>query len=500
MKQTHYISNDSVTLEVIKAVLADELTLQLSVGSREQIATCRTYLEQRLAHSDTLFYGINTGFGALCDIQISKAEIEQLQFNLVQSHACGMGDVVPTDIVRLMLFLKIQSLSYGYSGVRVALVEQLIALYNANLLPVVYQLGSLGASGDLVPLAHLSLPVVGLGEVWHQGVPQPATEVLAAAGIAPLPFQAKEALALLNGTQFSAAYAAWCVSEAHRLYALSNCCAALSLEAFDCHESPFAAQLQQLRPHAGQEHSAAAIRTWRAGSALAAKPKAHVQDPYAFRCVPQVHGATMDALRHVEQIVLTELNAVTDNPNIFPAEDAILSGGNFHAQPLALGLDYLAIALAELGSISERRTYQLLSGVRGLPPFLTPHPGMHSGMMIPQYTAAAIVSQNKQLCTPASVDSIVSSNGQEDHVSMAANAATKCYRVVQNLERLLAIEWMCAAQALEWRRPERSSDMLEALVQTYRQDVTKLEQDRILYTDIAQTVAFLRSAAHLIVA
>lgn len=494
MKQTHNISPAYLDLEKIRKIAEEEMTLTLSEESVGRIKECRTYLENKLTDSEALFYGINTGFGALCNIQISKAEIEQLQFHLVQSHACGMGDEVPPEIVRLILFLKIQNLNYGYSGVRLALVERMVEYYNRGILPVIYQLGSLGASGDLAPLAHLSLPLIGLGEVWYYGKKHQTNELLRELQIQPLRFQSKEALALLNGTQFSTAYALWCLLEGLRLYDLANLCAALSLDAFDCHESPFDEKIHQIRPHAGQIRTAEKIRELRKNSMLATQPKEHVQDPYAFRCVPQVHGASWDAIAHIQKIVLTEINAVTDNPNIFPAADDILSGGNFHAQPLALALDYLAIALAELGSISERRTYQLISGSRGLPPFLTQHPGMYSGLMIPQYTAASMVSQNKQLCTPASIDSIVSSNGQEDHVSMAANAATKCYKVVQNLERLLAIEFMTATQALEFRRPLQTSPILEKIVTNYRNCVSKLEEDRILSTDMNATVTFLKKA------
>ncbi len=494
MKQTHHISSAYLDLETIRTLAGEDVHLALSEESADRIKSCRAYLENKLNDSETPFYGINTGFGALCNIRISKTEIERLQFHLVQSHACGMGDEVPPEIIRLILFLKIQNLNYGYSGVRLALVDRMIEYFNRSILPVLYQMGSLGASGDLAPLAHLSLPLIGLGEVWYYGKKHQTSELLRDLQIQPLRFQSKEAIALLNGTQFSTAYALWCLLEAHRLYELANICAAISLDAFDCHESPFDEKIQRIRPHAGQVKTAEKIRKLRANSTLATQPKEHVQDPYAFRCVPQVHGASWDAIAHVQEIVLTEINSVTDNPNIFPEEDAILSGGNFHAQPLALALDYLAIALAELGNISERRTYQLISGSRGLPPFLTKYPGMHSGLMIPQYTAASMVSQNKQLCTPASVDSIVSSNGQEDHVSMAANAGTKCYKVVQNLERLLAIEFMTAAQALEFRRPMHSSPGLEKIVTNYRNHVSKLEEDRVLSTDMNATVAFLKKA------
>ena len=492
MTQTHYISPAYLPLAEIRKIVQNGYALSLSEESAERINTCRAYLEHKLSSSQELFYGINTGFGSLCNIRISSAEIEALQLNLVQSHACGMGEEVPSEIVRLMLLLKIQSLSYGHSGVRIAVVEKLITFYNKGILPVIYQLGSLGASGDLAPLAHLSLPLIGLGEVYYDGKKYATAELLQLLAIQPLRFQSKEALALLNGTQFSTAYALCCLLEAFRLYELSNLCAALSLDAYDCHQSPFDEKIHCIRPHEGQIKTAATINTLRKGSALANQAKAHVQDPYSFRCVPQVHGASWDAMHYVAKIILTEVNAVTDNPNVFPEADAILSGGNFHAQPIALALDYLAIALSELGSISERRTYQLISGTRGLPPFLTTHPGTHSGLMIPQYTAAAIVSQNKQLCTPASVDSIVSSNGQEDHVSMAANAATKCHTVVQNLERLLAIEFMTAAQALEFRRPLKTSSFLEKIVTNYRDCVPKLDTDRVLSADMNETLFFLK--------
>ncbi len=494
MKKTHFISPAYLDWAQLKNIDATRPLLALSEESKQLIQQSRQFLEEKLRHAEALYYGINTGFGALHNVRISKDQIEALQYNLVQSHACGVGEEVPPEVVRWMLFLKIQSLCYGYSGVRLELVEQLINFYNHNILPVVYQQGSLGASGDLAPLAHLSLPLVGLGEVWYQGEKRAAKDVLQTLQLEPLRFQAKEALAMLNGTQFSTAYAVVCVLEAQRLYDLANLCAALSLDAFDCHTGPFEAILQQIRPHPGQVKTAQQIRELREGSDLAQRIKTNVQDPYAFRCVPQVHGASWDAIAHVQTQVLTEVNSVTDNPNIFWRDNVILSGGNFHAQPIALALDYLAIALAELASIAERRIFQLISGARGLPPFLIEQAGLHSGLMIPQYTAASIVSQNKQLCTPASVDTITSSNGQEDHVSMAANAATKTFRVVQNVERVLAIEWMTAAQALEFRRPEKSSTFLEKIVTFYRNHVSKLEADRILSEDMHTTVDFLKKA------
>lgn len=489
----HHIGPDPLTLDSLQNILSAQHQLAISDKSRQQINHCRHYLDAKLAHSKDLFYGINTGFGSLCNIRISESDIEQLQYNLVVSHAAGTGDETPPEIVRIMLLLKAQSLSYGYSAVREKVVQRLVDFYNAGILPVVFELGSLGASGDLAPLAHLSLPLAGLGEVWYEGRRQRADVVLQLRGWSPLTFKAKEALALLNGTQFSAAYAVWCVLEGRRLAALADLNAAIGFDAFNCRLSPLDEHIHRIRPQAGQVRVAETVLNLLKGSEIAGSEKTDVQDPYAFRCVPQVHGASRNALAHVEQVLTTEINSVTDNPNIFPDDDLILSGGNFHAQALALPLDYLGIALAELGSISERRVYQLIGGNRGLPAFLTDNPGLHSGMMIAQYTAAAIVSQNKGLCTPASVDSIISCNGQEDHVSMAANAATKARRIVLNLERLLAIEFMVAMQALEYRRPGRSSENIEALLHRYRETVPRLEGDRILHNDIKATIHFLRT-------
>ncbi len=488
----HHISPNHLSLERIGEILASPTQLALSSESSTRIQNCRKYLEQKIGDNNQLFYGINTGFGSLCDVRISSDDLEQLQHNLVVSHAAGMGDTVPQEVLRIMLLLKIQSLSYGHSGVREILVQRLIDFYNADVLPVVFELGSLGASGDLAPLAHLSLPLIGLGEVWHEGQRQPAAQVLQKFGWQALRFQAKEALAVLNGTQFSAAYATWCLLEARRLADQADLNAAVSFDGFNCRLSPLDAHIHQIRPHEGQVFTAKRILQLLENSAIAQSEKTAVQDPYAFRCVPQVHGASRDAIAHIEKMLVTEINSVTDNPNLFPDDDLILSGGNFHAQPLALPLDYLAIALSELGSIAERRVYQLISGQRGLPPFLTDDPGLHSGMMIAQYTAAAIVSQNKTLCAPASTDSIVSCNGQEDHVSMAANAATKARRVVLNLERLLAIEFMIGMQALDYRRPLKSSPQIEKIREAYRQVVPRLEADRVLNTDMERTIAFLK--------
>lgn len=392
-----------------------------------------------------------------------------------------------------MLLLKIQGLSLGYSGVSVEVIERLILIYNQQVTPVVYTQGSLGASGDLSPLAHLSLPLIGKGEVYFEGKKQNAESVLKKLKLTPLKFKSKEALALLNGTQFMSAYGVWLLIKAKRLAECADMVGAISLDAFDGRHEPFKASIHKVRAHAGQVAVAKNIKKLLEGSQIIKRNKEHVQDPYSFRCIPQVHGASRDAIDFAESAFLTEINSVTDNPTIFPDEDEIISGGNFHGQPLAIALDLLAIALAELGSISERRTYQLISGQRGLPPFLVANPGLNSGFMIPQYTAASIVSQNKQLCTPASVDSIVSSNGQEDHVSMGANAAVKCFQVVNNLERILAIELFTAAQALEFRRPLKSSVIIEKIVSDYRKEVKYIEEDKVMYEEINKSVDFIRS-------
>jgi histidine ammonia-lyase len=489
----HSISDKQLTLRDLASVNTGNLQIQLSEESTRKIVRCREYLDKKLETSTSPIYGINTGFGSLYNRNISHDQLEKLQENLVKSHACGTGPDVPQEIIRLMLFLKVQSLSYGYSGVQLLTVERLVDMYNRNVLPRIFEMGSLGASGDLAPLAHLSLPLIGAGEVYYEGKLSPAAAISQRFGWDPIHLQAKEGLALLNGTQFMSAYGTWCVLHAHRLLKFANITGALSLDVFDGRIEPFLPQVHQIRPHAGQMNIAAQVKKLLDGSELIRQSKKHVQDPYSFRCIPQVHGASADAIDYVTKIFLTEVNSVTDNPNVFPEEDAVISAGNFHGQPLALALDFLAIGLAELGNISERRTYQLISGSRELPNYLVANPGINSGLMIPQYTAASLVSQNKQLCTPASVDSIVSSNGQEDHVSMGANAATKAYRIVNNLYSILAIELITAAQALTFRRPMKTSPELEKLVDTFRQTVPFIEDDRILHDDIIQAERFLKT-------
>ena len=489
---TFTLSPQPLSLHDLRQLLDEPHTLALSDEAAERIQNSYNYLHHKIAETETPIYGINTGFGSLYKHSISKDDLEQLQVNLVMSHACGTGEQVPQQIVQLMLVLKIQSLLYGNSGVQMATVKRLIDFYNRGVYPVVYQQGSLGASGDLAPFAHLCLPLLGLGHVNYQGYTITGEEINSLFSWEPIALKAKEGLALLNGTQFMSAYGAFCLLQAERLSEQADLIAALSLEAFDGRPEPFDHLIHAVRPHQGQLKTAQKFRELLQGSELISQPKKHVQDPYSFRCIPQVHGASKDAINYAWQVFTTEINSVTDNPNIFPDDDLIISGGNFHGQPLAIALDLLCIALAELGNISERRTYQLISGLRGLPDFLVANPGLNSGFMIPQYTAASIVSQNKQLCTPASADSIVSSNGQEDHVSMGANAATKTYRVVQNLERILAIELFTASQALDFRRPLKSSETIENLMMEFREDVPFVSQDRVLHYDIERSVQFLR--------
>ncbi|WP_027421332.1 histidine ammonia-lyase [Crocinitomix catalasitica] len=490
---THQINGDHLTIAKIKEILESNCQLELSTVSKNKVLKCRQYLDDKMSSGEHIFYGINTGFGSLCDTHISKNDLSQLQRNLVVSHACGMGDEVPHEIVKLMLLLKIQGLSYGHSGVQLATVERLIGFYNNDIFPVVYEQGSLGASGDLAPLAHLSLPILGEGHVDFDGVRMTGAEMLAKMNWEPLVLQSKEGLALLNGTQFMSSYGVWCMIKAEDISEKADLIACISIDGYDARINPFNHNVNAIRQQTGQIETARIVRETLAGSEIITQEKAHVQDPYSYRCIPQVHGATKDAIAHVKGIFEREINAVTDNPTIFPDEDEIVSAGNFHGQPLAISLDFLAIAIAELGSISERRIYKLIAGNRKLPAFLVANPGINSGFMIPQYAAASVVSQNKHLANPASVDSIESSNGQEDHVSMGANSATKMYRIIDNLYKVLGVELLNAAQALEFRRPLKSSPKIEAIVKEYRKKVPFVENDTYLQPLIAASINFVKS-------
>lgn len=487
------ISHQPINFSEIASLLQDKYSISISSESQKAIDKCRTYLDKKMAGSDELFYGINTGFGFLQNVKIDADQLTTLQDNLLKSHACGLGEEVPAEIVRLMILLKIKSLCYGHSGVQLETVNMLAEMYNQDMLPVIYTQGSLGASGDLAPLSHLCLPLIGLGEVYLKGIKLSAAEALSQLNLQPVTLQSKEGLALINGTQFMSAYGMYALVQSERLMKWANIIAAISFEGFDGVSYPFHERIHQLRSHDGQVEVAAMIRNLLKGSEIAAQKKSQVQDPYSFRCIPQVHGATADTIKYVQSIFLKEINSVTDNPNIFPDEDLIVSGGNFHGQPLALSLDFLSIAMSELGNISERRTYQLISGLRNLPPFLVKNPGLNSGFMIPQYTAAGIVSENKQLSTPSSVDSIPSSNNQEDHVSMGANGAVKCKRIIDNVEKVLGIELLTAVQAIEFRRPLKTSLFLEEIITAFRKEVSFNESDRILHTDMKTAIRFLQT-------
>ncbi|WP_204345954.1 histidine ammonia-lyase [Psychroserpens algicola] len=491
MSSTHFISSEILELSTIRDIIFQNKTIALSKDAIQKIEKCRDYLDDKIKNQDAPIYGINTGFGSLCNVEISKDKLTQLQENLVMSHACGVGEKVPDAIVKLMLLLKVQSLSYGHSGVQLQTVQRLVDFYNNDILPVIYTKGSLGASGDLAPLAHLALPLIAKGEVVYEGEICDAYEVLSKFKWEAIQLQSKEGLALLNGTQFMSAYGIHLLIKSHQLSYMADLIGSISLDAFDGRIEPFNALVHLVRPHNGQIKTAERIREFLNGSELVQQKKEHVQDPYSFRCIPQVHGATKDTLDFVHKVFKTEINAVTDNPNIFVGEDEIISGGNFHGQPLALALDYLKIAMAELGNISERRIYQLVSGLRGLPAFLVDNPGVNSGFMIPQYTAASIVSANKQLATPASIDSIVSSNGQEDHVSMGANAATQCHELVYNVERILAIELLNASQAIHFRKPMKSSNLIESFLGAYTKEVGFVKEDLVFYKLIEKTIHFI---------
>ena len=493
----HYISTEHIPLERLKRIIEGKYTLALSQEAKDAIVKCRKYLDCKMEDIDRPLYGITTGFGSLYNVTIPPEELSQLQHNLVMSHACGTGPMVRPQIVKLMLFLKAQNLSYGHSGAQLITVQRLIDMFNEDVLPVVYQQGSLGASGDLAPLAHLSLPLIGMGEVLYQGKIRPAAEVWAEKGWEPITLQSKEGLALLNGTQFMSAHAVWALLKSMRLSRWADLIGAMSLDAYDGRIEPFLPLTHQLRPHKGQILTGKRFVDILSGSELINRPKEHVQDPYSFRCIPQVHGAVKDNILYVKSVIENEINSVTDNPNIFPDEDMVISAGNFHGEPIAIPMDALSIAMSELASISERRTYQLIHGLRGLPKYLVANPGLNSGFMIPQYTAASIVSQNKGLCWPASCDSIPSSQGQEDHVSMGSNSATKLVRIVDNVESVLAIELFNAAQALEFRRPAKSSPAIERIFNDFREIVPFIDNDTYMHPLIEKSIEFLHREQYL---
>ncbi len=493
-KLTEYaIGSSLLTYDLIEKILKDGAKLTLSEEAREKIQHCRDFLDTKTDENTVPIYGVTTGFGSLCNRHIAPADLVTLQENLIKSHSCSVGTPVDKTVVKLMLLLKAHALSMGFSGVQVETVERILDFYNNDVLPIVYDRGSLGASGDLAPLANLFLPLIGEGYVIVDGKKTKGRDALDRFGWKPIKLKSKEGLALLNGTQFMSANGIKALIDGWHLVNCFDMFGAMSLEAFDGRIEPFWECIQRVRPHQGQIETGEVFRKILAGSEIIAKEKEHVQDPYSFRCIPQVHGAVKDAMRHVTEVLHIEINSVTDNPTVFPDEDLVVSGGNFHGEPLALVFDYMGVALHELGNISERRVAQLIFGLRGLPEFLVAKPGLNSGFMIPQYAAASMVSQNKMYAWPASCDSIVSSNGQEDLVSMGANAATKLHKIISNLKYIAGIELMNAAQGIDFRRPLKSSPIIEKIMEDYRKKVPFVEEDVVMEDYIAKTMDFLEN-------
>ena len=492
MSNKHFqISQSDLTIADIESILKENLKLKLDQQTEKKVSSNRLYLDQKLENSDVLHYGINTGFGSLCNKVISSGELRKLQVNLVRSHACGLGKEVDNEMVKIMMLLKIQSLSRGYSGITLTTLKRLIYFFNHDILPIVYEQGSLGASGDLAPLAHMSLALIGEGFVSYNNKLISAEQIHIDLKIDPILLETKEGLALLNGTQFMSAYAVHAALDVSRLFDHSTKISALSLDAYNCQLSPFNPELHALRPYHGQQYISAEILKLLSESDIVKVKDKDVQDPYSFRCIPQVHGASYDVFIDFKQKVEIEINSVTDNPVIIDDKNQIISGGNFHGQPLAYIMDFLTIAIAELGSISERRVYKLISGTRGLPAFLVQNPGLNSGLMIPQYTAASIVSKNKILCQPASVDSIESSNGQEDHVSMGSISAVKLKEVIENVQRILSIELLVASQAFGFRSTRKTSPSLTNLLENFSNEVPFIEEDTVMHDLMVKSEEFL---------
>lgn len=494
MTEPLLLDGETLSLDGLARLLCAEpgtARCYLTNAAWEQVDESR----RRLDHLDPArgpYYGINTGFGKLCDVLVPQGQLEALQHNLIVSHAVGVGPRVPDDVVRVMLAVKVNSLSRGHSGVRRRTLEMLLAFLQQDLLPHIPAQGSCGASGDLAPLAHLSLALLGRGTVSLRGVEMPAAEALAKCGLSPLTLGAKEGLALINGTQYITGYGTLALLRARNLAATADIAAAMSLEAMRGSMAPFDERLHAARPHAGARHTARNIRELLDGSTLREGAAGAVQDPYSLRCVPAVHGASRDAFAHATAVLELEINASTDNP-LLMANGDVLSGGNFHGQPMALPMDYAGIALAELASISERRTYLLLEGRGGLPKLLLKETGLNSGYMIAQYTQASLVSENKVLGHPASIDSIPTSLGQEDHVSMGSIAARKALQIAENAEAVLAIELLCAAQALDFAGPENAGRAVKAAHRTIRAAIAHADCDREFGIDIQTALRLVRS-------
>jgi histidine ammonia-lyase len=488
------LTGDDLTVEDVWEVAVEGRRAALAESSHERMRAARALLES-LREDHT--YGVNTGFGRFVSESIPDEQAEELQLRLLRSHACGVGEPYPDEVVRAAMLLRTNALAKGFSGARVETVELLLGCLERGVLPFVPSRGSVGASGDLAPLAHLALPLVGEGEAVVEGARMPGADALAAVGLAPTRLAAKEGLSLINGTQFMAAMAALGLIRARRLALAADVACAMSLEALQGSRTSFAAAIHAARPLPGQVRAASNIRVLLDGSAIIESHRwcDKVQDAYSLRCAPQVHGASRDLLDHVSATVAVELNAATDNPLVLVAEEQVVSNGNFHGQPVAFALDVLAMAVAELASISERRVERLVNPALsdGLPPFLVPREeGLNSGFMIPQYVAASLVSENKVLCHPASVDSIPTSAGQEDHVSMGNAAGLKALRVLANAESALAIELLAGAQAVEFLAPLDPGRGVSATRSFVRTLSPRLRDDRSLSTDIEQVAAAIR--------
>ncbi len=488
------LDNEWWKLEDVYKRLDTKSALSIDPQVVKQVEKCHDYLANRIATKSDTLYGVNTGFGSLANTIIKDEDLADLQRRILVSHACGVGEEVPQEIVRSMLLLKAKALGQGHSAVALSTIQRILDMLSNDIIPVVPRQGSLGASGDLAPLSHLVLPLIGEGTVRiNGGEPVPSTLVLEKMGWSKLVLGPKEGLALINGTQMMLGYGTMAIKRIENLMQWADAIGAWSLEAWSGLESPFDHDVHRIRNQKGAMEVAAEVRSWIAGSEKMKSSRVHVQDPYSFRCIPQVHGASKDVVAGVREIFENEVNAVTDNPLVFPDEDKVVSAGNFHGQPLAMALDSLTLAVHEWASISERRTFKLMSGTRNLPAFLAENPGLNSGYMIAQYTAASLVSLNKQLTTPSSADNADSSNGQEDHVSMGANAALKLWQVIENAEQVLAIEALCAAQASDLLDKDKMSPRLSALHSSLRTEVPYLSEDVYMHPLLIASLNWLRS-------
>jgi histidine ammonia-lyase len=489
---------DHLTVDKVIDIAQGKLQAEITSEAKEKVIECRRKVET-MANGNKAVYGINTGFGPLCDVQITPEETSKLQENLLITHAVGVGNPIDKELSKIMMICKVHALCQGFSGVRLELIERIVYFIENDLLPTVPEQGSVGASGDLAPLSHLFLPLLGEGEFWIDNQIKPALEVLENHSLKPMMLQAKEGLGLINGTQFILAHAIVGLKKMKYLLDLADVCGAMSIEGYQGSASPFKAQLHQIRPFKGNIKVAERMRMLFEGSQNINSHEdcERVQDPYSMRCIPQVHGASRNAYYHLNELAEIEMNSVTDNPIVLSESEAI-SGGNFHGQPMAMAIDYGALAASELGNISDRRCYLLLEGKFGLPRLLTTGGGLNSGFMIPQYTTAALVTENKSLCFPPSADSVPTSLGQEDHVSMGSISGRKFNQILGNIEKILAIELMYAAQAMEFRRPNTFSDIIEKNFNIIREKVDKLEDDRILKDDINNLIALVKEQAFIV--